>query len=276
VLGARRVSWFDYPLGGSVEQKQDVIDRLRPDAQYLILNHPTKADSYAFEDFTKLTGYDALEVASKYGMWEDYWDGALSAGRPVWGIASDDGHASVEEGAGSHVGIASLVIHSVERTALGVLAALRAGRFHAVYTRDGQPPIVLLACDLDGDVLTVRVGESADVIRFVGQYGKILRDERKRAEASYTVTAADPYVRIEVVARGAILYLNPLIRWDGVALPKPEARFLVGRTWAIRAAGALVLALAISAWRGTARSRRLSPGSPAGPARESARAEAPR
>jgi hypothetical protein len=35
-----------------------------------------------------LTGYDALEVASKYGVWEDYWDAALSAGRPVWGVAS--------------------------------------------------------------------------------------------------------------------------------------------------------------------------------------------
>ena len=276
VLGARRVSWFDYPLGGSVDQKQDVIDRLRPDAQYLILNHPTKADSYAFEDFAKLTGYDALEVASKYGLWEDFWDGALSAGRPVWGVASDDGHASVELGAGSHVGIAYLVIHSVERTALGVLAALRAGRFHAMYTRDGQPPIELLGCELDGDVLTVRAGETADVIRFIGQHGRILLDERKRSEASYTLTADDPYVRVEVVARRAILYLNPLIRWDGVALPKPEARFLIGRTWAIRSAGALVFALAVIAGRGTARSLRRAPERRADPAQESAPAEARR
>ena len=83
VIGASRVSWFDYPLGGSVEQKQDVLDRLRPEAQFLIINHPTKADSYAIEDLAKLTGYDALEVASKYGMWDDFWDAALSAGRPA-------------------------------------------------------------------------------------------------------------------------------------------------------------------------------------------------
>jgi hypothetical protein len=221
------VSWFDYPLGGSLDQKQDVLDRLRPDAQFLIVNHPTKADSYAYEDFAKLTGYDALEVASKYGVWEDYWDAALSAGRPVWGVASDDGHASVEEGVGSHIGIGYLLIHSVERTGLGVLAALHAGRFHAVYTRDGKPGVALELCELEGDQLHVRVGERADLIRFYGQNGRLLRAEHNRAEAFYTVSPDDSYVRVEVqvLARKAMLYLNPLIRWDGVALPKPEARF---------------------------------------------------
>ena len=117
------------------------------------------------------------------------------------------------------------MIHSVERTALGVLAALRAGRFHAMYTRDGQPPIELLACELEGDVLTVRVGETADVIRFIGQHGRILRDERKRSEASYTVTADDPYVRVEVVAR----------RRD----PLPEPADPLGRRRAAQARSAL-------------------------------------
>jgi hypothetical protein len=267
VIGARRVSWFDYPLGGSVEQKQDVLDRLRPEAQFLIVNHPTKADSYAIEDFAELTGYDALEVASKYGVWEDYWDAALSAGRPVWGVASDDGHASVEEGVGSHIGIAYLEIHSVERTSLGVLAALHAGRFHAVYTRDGKPPVALELCELEGDQ-----------IRFYGQNGRLLRAEHNRSEAFYTPSPDDTYVRVEVqvLARKAMLYLNPLIRWDGVALPKPEARFLVGRSWAIRAGGALLFAVAIIAWRGTARSLRRSPGLRADPGQESARAEARR
>lgn len=278
VIGASRVSWFDYPLGGSVDQKQDVLDRLRPQAQFLVVNHPTKADSYAIEDFAELTGYDAVEVASKYGVWEDFWDAALSAGRPIWGVASDDGHASVEEGVGSHIGIAYLEIHSVERTSLGVLAALHAGRFHAVYTRDGKPGVALELCELEGDQLHVRVGERADLIRFYGQNGRLLRAEHNRAEAFYTVSPDDSYVRVEVqvLARKAMLYLNPLIRWDGVALPKPEARFLVGRSWAIRAGGALLLAVAIIAWRGTARSLRRAPELRADPAQENARAEARR
>ena len=277
VIGASRVSWFDYPLGGSVDQKQDVLDRLRPDAQFLIVNHPTKADSYDISDFEKLTGYDAVEVASKYGVWEDYWDAALSAGRPVWGVASDDGHASVASGVGSHIGIGYLEIHSIERTALGVLAALHGGRFHSVYTRDGKPGVALELCELEGDQLHVRVGERADVIRFYGQHGQLLRDERMRQEAFYTLSPDDSYVRVEVqvLERKAMLYLNPLIRWDGVALPRPEARLLVGKSWGIRAAGAFLFGLAIIVWRRTARTLRRARERRVGRARENERAEAP-
>ena len=53
-------------------------------------------------------------------------------------------------------------------------------------------------------------------------------------------------MRVEVIAHGAVLYLNPVIRWNGVALPRPEARLLVGRTWAVR--GGAALALAGLAW----------------------------
>ena len=275
VIGARRVTWFDYPLGGSVEQKQDVLDRLRPDAQFLIINHPTKAESYDFTDFEKLTGYDAVEVASKYGVWENFWDVALSSGRPVWGVASDDGHASVEDGAGSHVGIGYLKIHTVEPTALGVLTALHAGRFHSIYTRDGKPGIDLELFEIEGDQLHVRVGEGADLIRFWGQDGRLLWSEHKRNEAFYTLSNADTYVRVEVdvFARKAVLYLNPLIRWDGVALPKPEATFLVGRTWAIRAGGALLFMAGFLAWRRTARNLRRARERRVALAQESARAE---
>jgi hypothetical protein len=49
-------------------------------------------------------------------------------------------------------------------------------------------------------------------------------------------------VRVEVIAHGAVLYLNPVLRWDGVALPKPEARVLVAKTLAVRAGGAAALA----------------------------------
>jgi hypothetical protein len=33
-----------------------------------------------------------------------------------------------------------------------------------------------------------------------------------------------------------------VLRWDGVALPKPTARVLLGTTWAVRIAGALAVA----------------------------------
>jgi hypothetical protein len=243
VIGADHVTWFDYPLGVSTRQKQHVIDQLRASAPFIVLNHPTKAQSFSIADLERLTGYDAVEVATKYGTWDDFWDAALSAGRPVWGMAADDGHAQTETGAGSHLGVGAVVIHTDERTGEAVLSALHEGRFHSLYTRQGEGPVALELCEIEGGQLHVRIGEPASVIRFYGPYGDLRDQVSGRAEASYTLGADDPYVRVEIIAHGAVLYLNPVLRWDGVALPKPEARMLFGKTWAVRGGGALALAL---------------------------------
>lgn len=242
VIGASHVDWFDYPSGGWTRQKQHVIDRLRAEAPFVAINHPTKAQSFSIGDMEKLSGYDAIEVATKYGVWDDYWDAALSAGRPVWGLAADDGHAQSDQEAGSHIGIGALLIHADERTPEAVLRALKAGRFHSLYTRQNEPPLALEKCELEDGALRVRVGERANAIRFYGAHGVLRYQELGRAEASYTPRDDDPYVRVEVIAHGAVLYLNPILRWDGVALPRPEARFLAGPTWGVRAAGGAVLA----------------------------------
>jgi hypothetical protein len=246
VIGAKRVDWLDYPYGASTRQKQDVLDSLRRSAAFLIINHPTKAESYSIADLEKLSGYDAIEVATKYGVWDDFWDAALSAGRPVWGLAADDGHAQTDQDPGSHIGIGALVIHADERTPEAVLRALREGRFHSVYTRQNEAPFALERCELEDGTLHVRVGERANAIRFYGAHGVLRYQELGRAEASYTPRDDDPYVRVEVIAHGAVLYLNPILRWDGVALPRPEARFLAAPTWGMRAGGAA--ALAAFAW----------------------------
>jgi hypothetical protein len=242
VIGADHVTWFDYPLGGSTRQKQDVIDELRASAPFLVVNHPTKAQSFSISDLEQLTGYDAVEVATKYGIWDDFWDAALSAGRPVWGMAADDGHAQTETDPGSHLGIGAVVIHTEERTRDGVLRALREGRFHSLYTRQNEGPIALELCEIEDGQLHVRVGEDASVIRFYGPHGDLRHQVTGRPEASYALADDDPYVRVEVIAHGAVLYLNPVLRWDGVALPKPTARVLLGTTWAVRIAGALAVA----------------------------------
>lgn len=241
VIGASRVDWFDYPYGGSLRQKQHVIDRLRPDAAFLVVNHPTKAESYDFADFARLTGYDALEIATKYGVWDDFWDEALSSGRPVWGMAADDGHTQ-RTGGGSHLGIGSVVIHASERTPEAVLAALRAGNFHSNYTRQNEPPIALLRAEIENGELVVEVGENADSIRFISAHGDVRHEERERSIGRYRMGADDPYVRVEVIAHGAVLYLNPVIRWDGVALPSPRAELRAVPTWSVRALGAVALA----------------------------------
>jgi hypothetical protein len=256
VIGADHVSWFDYPLGGKTRQKQSVIDWLRPSAPFIVLNHPTKAQSFTIADFETLSGYDAIEVATKYGTWDDFWDAALSAGRPIWGMAADDGHAQTDTSPGSHLGIGKVVVHADERTPEAVLRALRDGRFHSLYTRQNEGPIALELAEVEDGRFHVRVGERAAVIRFYGPHGDLRYQETNRSEASYEMDSDDPYVRVEVIAHNAVMYLNPIIRWDGVALPKPEARELLGVTWAVRAGGALALFALV--WL-AARARRPTP-----------------
>jgi hypothetical protein len=262
VIGAARVNWFDYPLGGSVRQKQHVIDALRPESAFLILNHLTKAESYTLEDLARLTGYDAIEVASKYGIAVDFWDAALSAGRPIWGMASDDGHTQLTNR--SHLGIGAVVIHTDERTPEAALRALRAGRFHSLYMRENEPPIALLRCEIEDGELRVKIGERATAIRFLSAHGALRREERDSDQARYRLAAEDPYVRVEVLAHGAVMYLNPVFRWDGVALPAPRAEARPLPTWTARALGALVLVFVVRlsvrlARRGRGRARSRSP-----------------
>lgn len=241
VIGATSVNWMDYPLGPRTRQKQHVLDLLRPSAPFIVVNHPTKANSYTIHDMEQLTGYDAIEVATKYGIWDDFWDAALTAGRPVWGMAADDGHVQREqEDTGSHVGIGEVIIHS-ERTPEAVLKALEEGRFHSLYTRQNEAPIELQYFEIENGGLDVRVGEKAEVIRFYGPHGILRHQVTGRSEASYTLTADDPYVRVEVIAHGAVLYANPVLRWDGVALQRPESHALWLPTWAVRIGAALAL-----------------------------------
>ena len=275
VIGAERVDWFDYPLGRSARNKQSVIDRLRPAAEFIVLNHPTKARSYSIRDFAELTGYDALEVATKYGVWDDFWDAALSAGRPVWGMAADDGHA--QHSGPSHLGIGSVVIHAEAPTREAVLRALRGGRFHSSYTRQNETPLPLVRCEIVNGELVVKVGRRAEVIRFYSSHGDLRREERGRDEARYRLAPDDPYVRVEAIAQGAVLYTNPVIRWDGVALPRPEATVRPLPTWLARVAALIALAVLarvsvtwVRAGRGTPRSRDRARESRGGPARENA------
>ncbi len=276
VIGASSVDWFDYPSGGSARQKQHVIDRLRPESEFLVLNHLGKAGSYSNSDLAQMTDYDAIEVASKYGTSATFWDSALSAGRPIWGMASDDGHT--QRSRPSHIGIGAVRIHADERTPEAVLRALRQGRFHSIFTRENQPAIELLRCEIEDGELVVRVGERADTIRFVSDRGEVRREERGRDEARYRLAATDPYVRVEVHARGASLFLNPVLRWDGVALPTERALLRPLPTWTVRALGALVLVFVAGlsvrwarAGSGRAGTRSRVRGSRAAPSLETAR-----
>ena len=244
VVGARRVSWFDLPLLQGLRQKQNVLDHLRRDAPAVIINHATKRGSYTLDDMARLSGYTGLEIATKYIRSRAHWDAALSAGHPVWGFCSDDGHRYEIP---RHAAIGWIMVRSADRAPASVLESIRTGRFYGVWTRHHQEPNALRSAALRDDILTVAFERPADEIRFVGQGGRTLAVVREAASGSYRLEPEDTYVRTEAVTGDTTLFLNPVFRHSGAPLAQPAPAVAWVETSAVRAGalGALGILLVV-------------------------------
>ncbi len=251
VVGARRVSWFDAPLIATRRHKQYLVDKLAETGPVVVLNHPSMRGAYSRADMELLTGYQGLEVASKYGRDTDFWDSALSAGRLVWGFASDDGHHVLERE--SHSGIGWLCVSAKTRTAEGVTAALRAGQFYSVFDRhkEGMPELRAQTLDPSGE-LCVELDGPVDEIRFIGQGGRVLASRAETDSAAYPLQPEDTYVRVEAALEGRVLFTNPVFRHAGAPFggARAEVRPLATRVARAATIGVGLLALWILVPRG--------------------------
>ena len=250
VVGAASVDWLDFPYFQGVHEKQYVLESLSRNAELVIVNHPEKHGAFSPAEMARLTGYTAIEVGTKHSRTTEHWDAALSSGRPVWGICSDDSHG-VER---TRVGIGWLMIPVEKRETSAVFEAIRAGRFYGAWTRRGQrltggDVLVvneLVSCKLEDGILQVTSRKPADTIRFVGQGGLTLAEVKGEAEARYQLQPTDTYVRTEIENLGTVLYLNPVLRYDGEGLSFPVATPNLLLTWSLRSAG--FVGLVLLAW----------------------------
>ncbi|MCI0652680.1 MAG: hypothetical protein L0Z55_12445 [Planctomycetes bacterium] len=243
VIGARRVNWLEYPLYQERRHKQHVLDALRDDGEFLVINHPDRSEAYDLDDMRALTGHHAVEICSRFAEAEAHWDAALTAGRPIWGMASDDCH-NVERPTQTEIGW--VVVGVGERTSRGVYDALRAGRFASVWAKNHEAPNRLIQCRLDGDLLRVCFAEPTEFIRFVGDAGAVRAEFNRTDAAEYRLRAEDTYVRIVAQTRGTRHYMNPVFRHAGEPFPALAAAVRPIATWGTRAAG--LLAFALLAW----------------------------
>jgi hypothetical protein len=119
-----------YERGGLAVDCQDIFDDIRKANNLAVLAHPTwsgntPADVLALRDYDMIeiwnTGSELDWAISDRGY---HWDVLLSAGRRVWGVASDDGHALQENGFG-------FVRVAAEKNVASILEALKNGEFYA-------------------------------------------------------------------------------------------------------------------------------------------------
>lgn len=233
LLGARKVSWRDYPVMLSFSQMQFKLACLRPQAELVALNHPGQARWIDHRVYDRLRGYDLLEINPETGPERSdvHWDAALSAGIYSTLVANDDAHSITERESWFQRCFTMLNTPTLERGDL--FAALKKGCAYGVYVpaevnlrerpHAGLPRMERLG--LCGDTIVLRLDRPARSVRFVGQQGRLLSRTADSDTGRYRFGENDAYVRVVAeFADGVTLYFNPFVRTpDGI---RPENVFV--------------------------------------------------
>jgi len=115
------------------------------------------------------------------------------------------------------------------------VAALRQGRTYAVSLVGSKPDASLKSVDVTGATMTVSSAGVPATYLFVGQDGAIRGTANQAMEASYTFAATDTYIRTVIRTPNVVMYINPVLRYDGGRLPAPSAAVYTTSTWLHRA-----------------------------------------
>lgn len=245
-IGANSVTWLDFLFGQTIHHKQTMLDHLRPTMDVLSIAHPKFRGSFDAEDFLKLTGYDCIEVLNHYRISDIQWDSALSAGHPVWIVGDDDTHNARAEG---ETGVCWTMIHAPGNAGrLQLTTALKHGRAFGITGKRGHTEIYPTHHEIMGDsILYIALSDTARIIELIGQGGKIIKRDSIAKEVHYRLKSTDTYVRAKIHGNSSILWMNPVMRWDGKQRAKPMINFF--NTFAYRSAwwiGYAIIILAIA------------------------------
>lgn len=185
------------------------------------INHPNLQWSVRLEDLLPITQPYLLEIWNAYptsnnlGGVDDtgraamsaeaLWDGLLSKGRIVWGVASDDAHEyqKLDSRESPTPGKAWIALEAGALTAPEVMNALRAGRFYAStgvsldrYAVDRQSISIHIAPVQDWSPALTSV--TRFVTRFIGRDGRVLQ-EVTGSSPTYRFRGDEGYVRASIL-----------------------------------------------------------------------------
>jgi hypothetical protein len=235
-IGAKSVSFLDYPFGQTLQHKQHIINVLKKHNEIVAIAHPEFRKGYSPEDFKYLRNYDLLEALNHYRFSIKQWDAALSSGYPAYILASDDAHDVNKPG---EVARCITFINSPSVRPKDILSNLKAGNAYGVSVGKYQGQTVdstirnihtlptVNNVTVKNDSLFVSVTSKALAFRFIGQDGKTKGTVLNKSKASIAITKNDPYIRTEILFKGihgadsVTIYLNPVYRFAGITPVKP-------------------------------------------------------
>jgi len=239
-IGARRVVWLDFPFWQTLDQKQLIIQRVGAEAALVSINHPNTG--YVDDDMRNLTGYQLMEIVNGPFPVEDLWDAALSSGHVVWALANDDAHDVTNL---RRTFIAWNMIDAPSPSAADIIGALGQGRSYAASLVGNKADAALKSVEVRDATITISSTGVPATYLFVGQEGAVRGTANQVMEATYTFAATDTYIRTVIRTPNMVMYVNPIIRYDGIRLPALAATIDEASTWLRRGLTFIVSAIVI-------------------------------
>ena len=170
------------------------------------LNHPNYEWAFNHEHISQVEGASLLEIhnahpsVNTFGApgkpsTEEIWDRVLSAGRVIYGTATDDSHNYYDHTPDrSNPGRAWVVVNAPELTVDAIVEGLASGNF---YSSTGVK-LVDLNVSEDGMELEIEPqGKAIYVTTFSGRDGEVL-SEVEGTDASYEFVGDEGYVRATI------------------------------------------------------------------------------
>ena len=183
---------------------QEYINQAAKPNTFVTYNHPDWGINHwsAYEMFM-YDGPDAMEIFNGVGdelggtaVSTNAWDQVLTAGKKLWGIATDDAHHPSQRNNG-------WVMVNSEKDKESIISALKTGDF---YSSTG---VIIDSIVLERNVLKIK-SRNAHTIQFITKSGIISKDVDGN-EAEYEIKEDDVYVRVELYGdKLRKAYTNPI------------------------------------------------------------------
>ena len=215
-LNALGISRLVEPIdtGDVATTLQANIDAIRGAGGISCINHPSWKWAFDHEPIIKTRGASLLEVFNAATDCNNYdipipgflspsqiWDNVLSAGIPIFGVASDDSHYYYDFSPDlDNPGRGWVMVESEGLEMEAVVEAMAAGRF---YSSTG---VFLGGLRASPDEISLKIRRRRDSIfltRFVGKDG-VVYDEQVGREVCYRPTGAEGYIRAHVMSSNGL------------------------------------------------------------------------
>lgn len=172
------------------------------------INHPNFTWAFDHRELIQISGASLLEVynghpaVNVYGApgrssYEEIWDGVLSAGKIMFGVATDDSHNYYDfTPSRSNPGRGWVMVNAEELSQESIVDALATGRF---YSSTG---VTLEELELSHNSVSLTIEQAWDNIyttTFIGKDGTVLTTV-EGTETTYEIKGNEDYVRAVVTS----------------------------------------------------------------------------